>query len=373
VWVELITVALRDAKGQITGYLGIHRDAGERRRAMQELEESRQRVETILESIADAFVAVDRDWRYTYVNDRALSRMRDRKGTELVREDVIGQVMWEMFPEAIGTEVQREYEQAMRERRAVAFETYVEYSGEWIEAHAYPSDSGLAIYHREVTAPRRAAEALREAQTQRADAERRLEDVREAERSRIARDLHDEALQGLTHAIAVTGPYGPSRDDDVSAILQRVGRQLRAAIYDLRLDRDGERPFSEALRELVELNREVAPSCQVSLETDDDLPSGSFGRRATEVLRIISEALTNACRHADARRIVIRVTGTETSLCVDVSDDGRGFDLGRQRSALHGHGIRGMRERAARLDGRLDIRSDGTGTAVRLQVALSPA
>jgi PAS domain S-box-containing protein len=369
VWVEVITVVLRDPRGEITGYLGIHRDVSERRRAMQELSESQGRVETILESITDAFVAVDQDWRYTYVNDRALARMSDRKGPALAREDVIGRSMWQMFPEAIGTEVDHQYQHAMRQRRAVAFETYFAPSDEWIEAHVYPTGSGLAIYYRDVSARRRAEEALHEAQEERAIADRRLEDVREAERSRVARDLHDGALQALTHALAVTGRHAPSRDDDVHAILQQVGRQLRAAIYGLRLEGDGERPFSKAFRELVELNREMAPACELTLEIDDTLPGGSCGRRGTEVLRIIGEALTNACRHAAAERIVVRVTGPETRLSVDVTDDGRGFQL---TPALHGQGLRGMYERAELLDAQLDIRSDQTGTTVRLQVALSP-
>ncbi|MEA2444345.1 MAG: hypothetical protein QOJ12_1637 [Thermoleophilales bacterium] len=368
--IEAITVPLRDPRGEITGYLGIHRDVSERRRAMQELQESQQRVEAILESISDAFVAVDRDWRYTYANDRALARIRDRNGTALAREDVIGRSMWEMLPEAIDTEVQRRYEQAMRERRAVAFEAYVEDSGEWIEAHAYPSGSGLAISYRDVSARRLAEEALREAQEQRAAADRRLEDVRDAERSRIARDLHDGPLQGLAHALAVTGRHGSRRDDEVHAIVQRAGHQVRAAIHDLRLGQDAERPFADALLELVELNREVAPSCEVTLEIDDDLPSASFGRRGTDVLRIVGEALTNACRHAAAERVVIRVKGPETRLSVEVTDDGHGFE---PASALRGQGLRGMRERAELLEAQLDIQSDGTGTTVRLRVALDSA
>jgi PAS domain S-box-containing protein len=355
VWVELITVALRGAHGEITGYLGIHRDVRERRRAMRELRESQARVETILESITDAFVAVDRDWRYTYVNDRALARMRERKGPALAREDVIGRVMWEMFPEAVDTELERRYRQSMRERRAVAFEAYFAYTGEWIEAHAYPSDSGLAIYYRDVSA------------------RRTVEEVRATERSRIARELHDGALQGLTHALAITGPHGSGRDDGLFTILQQVGRQLRAAIYDLGLEPDGERPFSEALTELVELSRQMTPGCAVTLETEDDRLSGSFGPRGTEVLRIVGEALTNACRHAAADRIAVRVTGPATRLSVEVSDDGRGFDPGQPPPALHGQGLRGMHERAELLGARLDIRSDPTGTTVRLEVALSPA
>jgi PAS domain S-box-containing protein len=369
VWVEVITVALRGAQGEITGYLGIHRDVSERRRAMQALRESQRRVETILESITDAFVAVDGNWRYTYVNDRALSRMRDRKGTPLAREDVIGRSMWEMFPEALDTELHRQYQRAMHERHPAAFESYFDYTGEWIEAHAYPSGAGLAIYYRDVSERRRAEEALHAAQEQRAIADRRLEDVREAERSRIARDLHDGALQGLTHAVAVTGGDGARRDDEVHAILQQVGSQLRAAIYDLRLERDGQRPFSAALRDLVELNRAMAPSCDVTLETDDDLPSGAFGARGTEVLRIIGEALANACRHAAAERIVVRVTGGEPRWSFEVTDDGGGFHA---TQALRAQGLRGMHERAALLDADLDIRSDHAGTTVRLRVALSP-
>ncbi|MEA2303626.1 MAG: hypothetical protein QOH43_906 [Solirubrobacteraceae bacterium] len=372
VWVELITVALRGAQGAITGYLGIHRDVSERRRAMQELRESQGRVKTILESITDSFVAVDGDWRYTYVNDRALRRLEAWCERAVTREEILGRSMWEVFPDVVGTEVERRLRDAMGAPDAVEFELYFPPTDEWVEVHAYPSASGLAIYYRNISARRRAEEALREAQEQRATADRRLEDAREAERSRIARDLHDEALQGLTHALAVTGLNASSRDDEVFAILQNVARQLRTAIYDLRREPDGERPFSHALRELVDVKREMAPGCDVTLETEDDLPGGSFGHRATEVLRIIGEALSNACRHAAAERIVVRVTGSETRLSVQVTDDGRGFDPEREPSALHGQGLRGMHERAALLDAELDVRSDEAGTTVRLQVALEP-
>jgi signal transduction histidine kinase len=257
----------------------------------------------------------------------------------------------------------------MGSRDPVEFEVHVPWIDQWVEVHVYPSPSGLSMYYRDISARRRSADALRQAREQRADAERRLNEVREAERSRIARDLHDGALQGLTHALAATGRHASRGDDEVYTILQQVGRQLRAAIYDLRLEQDSERPFSDALRELIELNREVTPACDVTLEADGDLPSGSFGSRATEVLRIIGEALTNACRHAAAEHIVIRITGSEAQLSVAVTDDGHGFDPTPER---HGQGLRGMHERAALLNGHLDVRSDRTGTTVRLQVALSP-
>src|SRR5215212_9412378 len=57
-----------------------------------------QRTEDILESITDEFFAVDREWRYTYINERALQRVRTINGQELEREDVLGQIAWEVVP-----------------------------------------------------------------------------------------------------------------------------------------------------------------------------------------------------------------------------------------------------------------------------------
>jgi hypothetical protein len=228
----------------------------------------------------------------------------------------------------------------------------------------------LSIFYRSITARRRAEERLHEAQQQRQEAERRLDDVRDAERSLIARDLDDGALQALAHALTATGPRGTNRDDDVNAILQQVGRQLRAAIYDLSLEEAGERAFGDSLGELVDVTRAMAPGCEVTLDIDDDLAARSFGRRQAEVLRIVGDALTNARRHAETEHIVVRVTSTETRLSVEVTDDGRGAAA---LAAVPGQGMRGMYERAQLLGAELDIRTDDTGTTVRLQIALNPA
>ena len=115
-----------------------------------------QRIENILEGITDAFVAADHEWRYTYMNERALRRMQGRKGEELPREEFLGKNMWEVFPEAVGTTIYEKYHEAMREHKSVEFETYFSFSDEWIEAHACPSEDGLAIYYRDITERKRA-------------------------------------------------------------------------------------------------------------------------------------------------------------------------------------------------------------------------
>ena len=110
--------------------------------------------------------------------------------------------------------------------------------------------------------------------------------------------------------------------------------------------------------------------CEIQLEIADGIAAGSLGVEGIEVLRILGEALTNACRHADARRVRVRVSGGQDGLWAEVSDDGRGFDTARPVSPIH-RGIIGMRERAELLNGRLEIHSEpGVGTRVRLEAPL---
>jgi two-component system nitrate/nitrite response regulator NarL len=215
------------------------------------------------------------------------------------------------------------------------------------------------------------------------EAEDSLEEVREAERSRIARDLHDDALQDLTNALVkVQLVQSISKDPEVSrqlgqllAVLDRIGPHLRGAIYDLRLEAEQERPFSELLESLVELQHTMAPEYEIRLQVGDGLLEEPLGKRGREVLRIVGEALTNARRHSRARNVLVSVRTEQGKLSVEVSDDGRGFHPEKEPSATPtatgGTGIKGMRERARALGADLKIQSEpGRGTKVRLTLAL---
>ncbi|HVF17893.1 MAG TPA: PAS domain S-box protein, partial [Steroidobacteraceae bacterium] len=104
----------------------------------------------LLESITDAFYAVDRDWRVTYVNQRAL----DYFGR--TREQLIGKSIWDEFPAGKDTVVETAYRRAMREQRAQSFELMSPLSRRWIEIHAYPTPQGLAINFRDITERKKA-------------------------------------------------------------------------------------------------------------------------------------------------------------------------------------------------------------------------
>jgi PAS domain S-box-containing protein len=361
--VELVSVALRGQQDEITGYLTIHRDVTERKRAEGELRQAHRQTEIVLESFSDFFSAFDHEWRYTYLNRRGLDRFRMAKGEDVSLDDIVGKNFWELFPEVVGTTIDQELHRAMREQETVVYETYSPVTESWVQVHAYPTTAGgLSVYGHDITEGK--------------EAEQRVVEAREAERGRIARALHDDALQGLSDAIALVAMADRTTAESglpgqLSPVLRRVGEQLRSAIYDLHSGSEEHRPFVELLARLVDEHRAIVGDCEIQLEIGDGVPAGSLGVKGVEVLRIVGEALTNARRHAQAERVRVRVWGSSDGLWVEVSDDGRGFDTASPAPPIH-RGITGMRERAELLNGRLEIHSEpGVGTRVRLEAPLA--
>ncbi len=128
--------------------------ADERDRAEEALRASHERTVEILESISDAFYALDADWRFTYVNRRA-EQVWGRP-----RESLIGKVLWEEFPQSLGSKSERALRRAAKERSAVDIETVSAVLDQWIQLNIYPSSSGLSVYFRDITERKRAEREL---------------------------------------------------------------------------------------------------------------------------------------------------------------------------------------------------------------------
>lgn len=114
------------------------------------LEGSNKRTTGILESIGDAFIALDRDWRFTYVNPQA-EQFFDR-----TREQLSGKNVWQEFPELANTDFHQQFRRAAEGRRAVKFVGDHPSLDKAFEASAYPSDDGLSVYLNDITERRRA-------------------------------------------------------------------------------------------------------------------------------------------------------------------------------------------------------------------------
>ncbi len=156
---------LRDESGKIIEWFGTLTDISERKQLDEERERLLQRerdaltrVSTLLESITDAFFAVDKEWRFTYLNRHA------EELVERTRAQLIGHSLWEVFPSAVGSIFQREYRRAMAEQVTVRFEAYSPATKKWVDVQAYPAANGLSVFFRDVTARKEAEQKLRESE-----------------------------------------------------------------------------------------------------------------------------------------------------------------------------------------------------------------
>ena len=222
------------------------------------------------------------------------------------------------------------------------------------------------------------------ARAEAADARRRLElaDVvqsrLEDERAHIARELHDEMGQNLTaiRSLALSLARRESGDDattqqtaqliaDTSAKLYGAMHELIPRLRPLTLDN---LELADAASERVAEWRRLHPEIAFSLDIGA-LPEHLGESYTLAAYRILQEAVTNALRHADARRIAIRLGSDARALEIDIVDDGRGLPQDWERP---GHfGVRGMRERARALGGDVEIGNRGEGgTRVRARLPL---
>jgi PAS domain S-box-containing protein len=134
-------------------------------------------VHQILERVAEGFVAFDKDWRYTYVNEKA-AQMLGRRAEEL-----LGAHAWTEFPDAVGGPIHGALEQAMATQQPGFVEAYFEPWDRWFENRIYPSESGLSIFFSDITERKRAESALEQAHRER----ERLHSEVEAEKRRFER------------------------------------------------------------------------------------------------------------------------------------------------------------------------------------------
>jgi signal transduction histidine kinase len=242
---------------------------------------------------------------------------------------------------------------------------------------------------------RRALSAFAASVAQRLVAERTVEiqrlrfgmEARERERTRWAREIHDETVQGLG---ALRLKLANARDlGDPSAlngaiddVLEGLGQEidgLRHLITELRPATLDELGLAPALQALARRAQAVD-----GLEIDTEIELGGDDRRLdpeleSTIYRVVQEALTNVSRHAKATRAVINVSERDGKILAAVTDDGQGLPengSSRQRSPEEelkgGFGISGMRERAELVGGELElIPAPGGGAITRLTVPLA--
>ena len=359
IWFETTSRTVRDQNtDEVLEIIAVSRDITERKEA----EEKALFQAHLLEQVQAAVIATDLRGRVTHWNEYA------ERLYGWTREEAVGRDIAEL---TIGPEGIEHAEGIMEWIRAgEAWEgEFVVRRKDGSTFSAYVTDSlirdsegravGIVGVSTDITERKRLEESLRE--------------IREAERRRIARDLHDVvlqdlagALQGMQAAQIESENPGPGirLEQEIAALRRAVG-SLRNAIYDLRLEKG--QPFVRAVESLVELNRQLTPEREIDLTVHEGFPRELPDD--VELLRVLQEALVNARRHSAAQRVEVNLSRRRHMVRAEVADDGRGFDPSAFREGV---GISGMRERASALGGKLKLESaPGKGTSVKVEVPLS--
>ena len=365
-WVRAFIYPVKDAGGNVQEVVLVHEDITERMQADEERRLAEEKYRGIFENAVEGIFQTTVEGHFVTANP-ALARMFGYDTPEDLLENV-SNIAEQLYADP---ERRAEFNRLVQRDGFVSgFEIQIRRKNGgtmWASASARAiRDAGGALVGYEGTV---------EDITERKQAEQALREIREAERRRIARDLHDVVLQDLTYALQSLRvirrmPADANRDGETERQIEALERAvggLRDAIYELRLESAREQPLARTLHAIVDLNRQMAPERALALVVEDEFPASISGPASLEVARIVQEALANVRRHSGARRATVTLRMAGEAVLVEVEDDGRGLVPGEPA----GMGLTGMRERALALGGELEVEgARDAGTRVLLRVPL---
>jgi PAS domain S-box-containing protein len=378
-WLETHAVPLRDPQGGITALLGITRDVTKRKHAERALRDSEERLRLVSRATTDVV------WDWDLVTDALWW------GGGV-------QTLFGYAPEEIepGSESwHSRLHPADRERVITQLRSAIDGGGTfWSDEYRFRRrdgtyadiyDRGYVIHDADGRPVRMVGSMLDVTERKRAEAQlrnlaTRLEAIREEERTRIAREIHDQLGQALTALkmdLAWLAKKLPTRSAalrpklrDMEGVIDATMDAMHRIVAELRPGVLDDLGLPAAIRWLAtDFQERTHIRCAVSVTGVE--PSLQTAQ-ATAVFRTLQEALTNVARHARARHVDIRFHVVPTALELVVADDGRGItpeEIQNRRTL----GILGIRERALTWRGQVVVHGEpGRGTTVRVFMPIVP-
>jgi PAS domain S-box-containing protein len=363
------------------------RDTTDRKRIEETLREASQFSQQVIDNAHEGIVVCGRDLRYRVWNPYM------EKLTGIPAAEILGQHPLDVFPflREVGIMNLLEGTLAGAEPETLDFPYQVPQTGRsgWASQISTPLRNskgeivGVIRTVHEITERKRAEEALRQSREQLRGLAARLQAVREEERTRVAREIHDVLAQELTRLkmdiVWLNRRLAQPLDDlKLNLLQERLGvmtdltdtaiRSVQKIATELRpvvLDSLG---LSAAIEwQAKDFQANTGIHCEVILP-GQDIPLDHD--RSTAVFRILQESLTNVARHAGATSVEVQLQCEAAQLTLSVGDNGRGI-LDSELNDPHSVGLLGMRERALLLGGQCQIIGrTGEGTVVEVRIPL---
>src|SRR6267378_1487780 len=351
--------------------------AVQRQRAHEQVRASEARLVAFADHSQAVMFLKDREGRYRLVNEQFLQRFGLR------RDQVIGRTDLELFPRDQALSFAANDAEVLSRGAPLQFEESARYiEGERVSLVAkfpLPDASGAVIgvggVATDITEQRNSEAALRAAADNLQALTRRLVEAEEAERRRIARELHDRVGQNLSalniNLDLALGAAGASplrqRIEDSVSLVDATLQSIESVMAELRPPLLDEYGLGAALGWYAEeFSRRTGIA--VALRDGKDAAADLRPEAAVALFRIAQEALNNVAKHAGAKHVRVELACEAEEIAIRVADDGAGFD---PAAAARGKrwGMKTMRERAEAAGGRLEVDSaPGEGTIVRASV-----
>jgi PAS domain S-box-containing protein len=380
VWLEKSARAFFDEKDRMVRVIGMVADITERRRAEEALRESEDKLRLLLDSTAEAIYGIDREHRCTFCNTACLRAL----GYERV-EDLLGKNMHDLIhhTRADGSSFPREECPVFRESLA-GKGIHADDDVLWranrtsfpAEYWSYPQRRGQEVVGAvvafiDITQRKLVEKAL-------ASVSRRLIEAQEQERTRIARELHDDIGQRLAMLVIGLEQLHQDSADLPAEIGSRTGelwRQTSEIATDIQ---SLSHELHSSKLEYLGITAAIRSFCkefgeQQNVEIDfqtHDLPSPLPPDLSLCFFRVLQEAVHNAAKHSGVGHFKVRLWGTSGEIHLVVSDSGSGFDIEAARTS-RGLGLINMEERLKLVKGTLSIDSQPQrGTTIHARVPL---
>lgn len=331
------------------------RDVTEQRKAEEEVRKGEEKYRNFIQRITDAFISLDNNWCYTYLNKQA-GELIQRKPEEL-----IGKNVWAEFPDAMFSATYNAFHQALKEQKYTSNVDYFAPLDLWQENHIYPSEDGISVFIRNITEKKKLEIALQERQQkeQQQMIAAALE-AQEKERNAIAIELHDNVNQILVGTKIVLSMLRDNPQDP-AAILKNSLDNIELAINENRriahelVTPDMKR--ESLINQLVSLcdnmlrQAGITPSIQHETYREELLSE----QQQLAVYRIAQEQCTNIIKHAGATSVTFTLRMEDRDFVFSISDNGKGADPRRTNTGI---GLQSIRNRISVFGGSVSIHTN---------------
>jgi PAS domain S-box-containing protein len=379
VWLEKSAKAFFDEQGRMFRVIGMVADITDRKQAEEALRESEDKLRLLLDSTAEAIYGIDLEGRCTFCNPASIRALGYERVDELLGKNMHDLIHHTRADGSLFPVEECRIFRAMRTAEGVHVDDEVLWRGNGTsfpaEYWSYPQRKGQEVVGAVVAfidiTQRKLAEAAL------ANVSRRLIEAQEQERTRIARELHDDFAQRLAllavkleqlHQDPPELPEIRTRIGDLQKQTTEIAIGIQTLSHELHSAKLQYLGIAAAMRGFCE---EFEGQTKVKIDfKSHDLPSPLSPDISLCLFRVLQEAVHNSAKHRGVRHVEVQLWGTSGVIHLTVSDSGAGFDSEAAKQN-RGLGLISMEERLKLLEGTFSIESQpGRGTQIHAQVPL---